>query len=348
MPASRFHDGQHGATYLVRALVFGRELRIVGEDDATIAVWKLAEIKAAPDVDPDGAVILTERQSPGVLLIDDAAELDMLRRVGIRLPGQRVWTRGLWVAVVGGFIAVTGLGILVLNALPRWVAAAIPVAWEQRLGAPSEALLTASKTRCTGREGQKALDRLVARLRDAGGIEMPVTISVFDDPMVNAFTLPGGHVLVMHGLIAGASDGPMLAGVIAHELGHVTHRDSTTMLLRSLGFSMLLHMAGFGETGGTAAMTASSLMNLAYTRSAEAAADATAIDLLTKAGLHADGLSRFFALTEQRAASSGAATDWFDTHPSSASRRERTARPETGELPFTDTEWRAVRAMCAR
>jgi hypothetical protein len=43
----------------------------------------------------------------------------------------------------------------------------------------------------------------------------------------------------------------------------------------------------------------------------------------------------------------GVAPNWFATHPSSASRRERTARPETGEMPFTEDEWRAIRTMCA-
>lgn len=364
MPASRFHDGRHGATYSVRVFVFGRELRIAGADDGTLAAWKLEQIEVAPEIDPDGAVTLTARGEPGVLLVDDSADLETLRRAGIRLPGHRAWTRRHWVAVCLGLAATLGLGILALNDLPRWLAAAIPIAWEQRLGEPAEAMMTGSKTRCMGQEGQAALDRLVARLRVAGRIEMPVTISVLDDRTVNAFTVPGGHVLVMRGLIAGAADGPMLAGVIAHELGHVAHRDATTLILRGMGLSFLLRMIGLGDAGGTAAAGASNLMNLAYSRAAEAAADATAIDLLTKAGLRADGLSRFFAMMESRAGTAGAdagarsehkppdrigtTLDWFATHPSSESRRKRTARPATGEMPFTDAEWQAVRTMCAR
>jgi Zn-dependent protease with chaperone function len=280
----------------------------------------------------------------------------------VRLPGDKGWTRRRWVGVSVGLAATLGLAVLALNGLPRWVADAIPVSWEQRLGEPTEALVTASKARCTGEAGQAALERLVGRLRAAGPIAMPVTISVFEDRMINAFTLPGGHVLVMRGLIAEAADGPMLAGVIAHELGHVAHRDPTTLMLRGLGLSLLLHMMGLGDTGGTAAAGASNLMNLAYTRAAEAAADATAIDLLTKAGLRADGLSRFFALMEKREGAAGGdagkgaghaseeavgtTPDWFATHPPSELRRERTARPEVGEMPFTEAEWQAIRTMC--
>ncbi len=357
---SRFHDGQHGATHIVQVVVFGRELRIVGADDVTLAVWKLAQIEAAPEVDPDGVVTLTARSQPGVLLVDDSTELETLQRAGIKLPGHKAWTRRRWVAVGVGLVATIGVGIVAVTALPRWLAAAIPIAWEQRLGEPAEAMMAGSKTRCTGEAGQVALDRLVKRLRVAGGIEMPVTIAVFDDRLSNAFTLPGGHVLVMRGLIDmandGPTDGPLLAGVIAHELGHVAHRDAATMLLRSMGFSMLRHMVGLGDAGGVVASGASNLLNLSYSRAAEAAADATAIDLLTKAGLRADGLSRFFARMERRAGASeakpvdrgGITLEWFATHPSSDSRRERTSRPETGELPFTDAEWQAIRTICAR
>jgi Zn-dependent protease with chaperone function len=356
---ARFYDGVRGATHIVRVFVFGRELRIAGAGDVILGVWKLGEIRAAPEVDPDGMVAFAARGRPGVLLADDSTELEMLQRAGIKLPGHKAWTRRRWITVGAGLLATIGVGIAAVTALPRWLAAAIPIAWEQRLGQPAAALITGTKSRCTGEAGEAALTRLVERLRAAGGIEMPVTIAVFDDRLVNAFTLPGGQVLVMRGLINDTTDGPMLAGVIAHELGHVAHRDAATMLLRSMGFAMLLHMVGLGDAGGVVASGASNLLDLSHSRAAEAAADATAIDLLTKAGLRADGLSRFFARMEQRSGASetsgakpkdrsGIRLYWFATHPSSESRRERTARPETGEMPFTDAEWQAVRTMCAR
>ena len=365
MPASRFHDGHSGATHIVRVLVFGRELRIAGEDDATLAVWKLAQVKTAPELDPDGAVTLTARDLAGVLLVDDSAELELLRHAGIKLPGHKAWTNLHWVAVGAALACTVGLGLLAVTTLPRWLAAAIPISWERRLGEPAEALMTASSTRCSGKEGQMALDRLVGRLLTAGDIQMPVTLSVLDDGLVNAFTLPGGHILVMRGLITHADDGAMLAGVIAHELGHVAHRDSTTLLLRAMGFSLLLHAIGLGDAGGTAAAGATNLMSLAYSRAAETAADDTAVTLLAKAGLRADGLSRFFARMEHLGAvipgqgageqpkptpdrRAGAMLSWFATHPPSEARRERTARAETGEMPFTEAEWRAIKTMCAK
>jgi Zn-dependent protease with chaperone function len=361
VPASRFHDGQHGTTHIVRPFVFGRELRIVGDNDIVLAVWKLSDIQAAPELDPDGAAALTARHQSGVLLIDDSVELETLRRAGIHLPGDKAWARRHWIGVGAGLAVIVALGILVLTSLPRWVASAIPIAWEQQLGEPAEALATSASKRCPGQEGQAALVRLVERLRAAGGIEMPVTIAVLDQKTINAFTLPGGHVLVLRGLIDETTDGPMLAGVIAHELGHVAHRDSLTLMVRAMGLTILLNSIGLGDPGSGAAAAVSSLTNLAYSRAAEAAADAAAIEFLTKAGLRADGLSRFFVLMEKREAAagdeagkqpdhnqSGAMVEWFATHPSSESRREVTARPETGEAPFTEAEWQSIKAVCKK
>lgn len=368
---ARFHDGRTGTTHLVSPFVFGRELRIVGGHDTTLAVWNLDRIAAAPEIDPDGMVTLTARDQPGVLLIGDTAVLETLRRAGLKLPAHRPWRRGHWIAVSAGLSASLIAGVLALIMLPGWLASTIPASWERRLGDPVEALMVASTTRCTGAEGQAALNRLADRLRTAGRIEMPVQLTVLDDRMVNAFTLPGGRVLVMRGLIAEVDDGAVLAGVIAHELGHVAHRDSTTLLLREMGLSLLLSSIGLGDAGGAAMAGASHLTALAYGRAAEAAADDTAIELLTAAGLRADGLSRFFAHLETSRGRSGsggkdgleknppdatappesrpnAALSWLSTHPPTDERRTKTARPETGEMPFTEAEWQAVRTMCGR
>ncbi len=328
-------------------------------------------MKAAAEVDPDGVTRVTARGFPGVLLVDDGLSLAMLRQAGLRLPRARTAKRWHSAGLTAGAATVLGAGALLLNILPQWIAPLIPPAWERQLGGPAEALLAGSAARCAGPEGQAALDRLVERLRAAGAAAMPVELSVLDSGMVNAFTLPGGKILVMRGLIAAAEDGAELAGVIAHELGHVAHRDSTTMLIRGLGLSLLLHAIGLGETG-TLTEGAASLLTLAHGRAAETAADDAALSVLTASGLRADGLSRFFAHArtfgpapapdgkndaqapggEQRAEQRGAkplpSLDWLSTHPSNETRRERTARPPVGEMPFTEAEWRAIRTMCER
>ncbi len=138
------------------------------------------------------------------------------------------------------------------------VAPLIPATWEDRLGDVVEATLTAGHRTCKRADGQRALDSLVNRLRTAGGIDRAVRIEVVDDGMVNAFTLPGGRVIVMRGLVRYAGDGAELAGVIAHELGHVAHRDPTTMLLRQFGIGFISRIVWPSndaiKTGGSAGL----------------------------------------------------------------------------------------------
>lgn len=361
MAATRFHDGRSGATHAVEPVVLGRDLRIVGPADQLRAVWPLDRVRAAPEIDPDGMTVLTARDRLGVLSTGDAVLLASLRNAGVRLPQQRTWTSRHWIGVGSGLVASLAVLALGLNALPSWIAAGIPVAWERKLGDPMAALMTARSPRCEGADGQAALNRLVERLRAAGKIAIPVELWVLNDGMVNAFTLPGGRVLIMRGLIGEAADGAVLAGVIAHELGHVAHRDSATMLVREMGFQLVLASLGLGDMGGAAIGGASQLTARAYGRAAEAAADETAIEVLTAAGLRADGLSRFFAAMETKRARKPAVegevplgdraetlTSWLSTHPPDQERRAKTARPESGETPFTDAEWAAIRGMCSR
>ncbi len=346
MPNPRFHDGATADTHAVRLERAGAALQILTQDGALIANWPLKSIQAAPELDPDGVLTLTARDSPGVLSVEDAASLALLRAANIRLPRHRAWTRAHWISVCVSLVAAIGLCGALVMIMPAWLATLIPVSWERAIGGPTEALMTASHTKCTSEAGQAALDRLVSRLRTAGKIAMPVTLTVMNDHLVNAFTLPGGRVLVMRGLIDKAEDGPELAAVIAHELGHVTHRDTTTLLLRRMGLSALLHMIGLGDAGSTVADGASGMLNLAYGRAAETAADDTAMVLLSTAGLRADGLARFFKHMEEAHPNEDARLTWLSTHPATEERRARTTRPPTGQAPFSEPEWQAIKSMC--
>src|SRR5581483_9059372 len=101
----------------------------------------------------------------------------------------------------------------------------------------------------------------------------------------NAIALPGGHVYVFEGLIKQARSPDELAGVVAHELGHVAHRDGTRSLLQAAGLSFLFGvLLGDFTGGGLVVIAAKTAMQSAYTRKVEAAADAYSVDLVTRIG----------------------------------------------------------------
>ncbi len=104
-------------------------------------------------------------------------------------------------------------------------------------------------------------------------------VVVRDNRLVNAFTLPDGEIVVMRGLIDAAQDGDEVSGVLAHEMGHVQHRDPAREMLRRIGLNMTARSLGWGGN------LAGALTGLSYGRRAEARADDAALVTLSRAGL---------------------------------------------------------------
>jgi predicted Zn-dependent protease len=146
------------------------------------------------------------------------------------------------------------------------------------------------------RAGRAAFDRLVARLKTAAALPIPLKVAVVRRMEANAVALPGGHIYVFEGLI-GRSDSPdELAGVIAHEIGHVAHRDGTRSVLQAAGLSFLFGMLlGDFVGGGAVVIAAHTILRSAYSREVEASADLYAVDLMAKAGGDPRALGRILA-----------------------------------------------------
>jgi predicted Zn-dependent protease len=168
---------------------------------------------------------------------------------------------------------------------------------------------------------------------------------VFDDPTINAVTLPGGRIVVMRALIDKVEDGAELAAVVAHEMGHIAHRDPTTLLLRRMGLGVVAAALGWNDTLGGAANLAQGFLALSFSRRAETAADAAEQQYLSRVGLRADGLGRLFARLETLEDHDGG-IPWLATHPSTEQRRALATRSTAGVPPFSHTEWAALRAIC--
>ena len=102
--------------------------------------------------------------------------------------------------------------------------------------------------------------------------QLPWHFTVVDDPQVNAFALPGGQIYITRGILANMNSEAELAGVLGHEIGHVTARHSATQMSRAqlaqlgLGLGTVLRpdlaqyagvvSQGLGKTGNSAALSA--------------------------------------------------------------------------------------------
>ena len=138
----------------------------------------------------------------------------------------------------------------------------------------------------------------------------------------NAFALPGGSIILTDALVRAARSDREVAGVLAHELGHVELRHSLRQIYSALGVAIVLTVVG-GDPGAlidAVISQAGVLMTLSYSRSFESEADARAVELLLAIG--EDPVAFADLLERLEASMGGGQTSILSTHPGSGDRRE--------------------------
>jgi len=149
---------------------------------------------------------------------------------------------------------------------------------------------------------------------------LPWSFKVVDDPIVNAFALPGGFIYVSRGILANFESEAELAGVLGHEIGHVTARHSASQMSRQqlqqigLGVGMI-----FSETVrdyGQLAMAGLQLMNLRYSRGDESESDALGLRYIGRAQYDPEAMIGVFEMLASVSGSGvGRVPEWQLTHP---------------------------------
>lgn len=115
----------------------------------------------------------------------------------------------------------------------------------------------------------------------------------------NAFALPGGHIVITDDLVNLLADRPeAIVGVLAHELGHVQHRDGLDLMVRASLVGALVGVV-LGDASGFLATVPATLATQAYSRDAERAADAFAARLLDQSGVSPSVMVVFFERIQQ-------------------------------------------------
>jgi predicted Zn-dependent protease len=175
------------------------------------------------------------------------------------------------------------------------------------------------------------LGRRIASVADPRGI--PYTFYIVNSDQVNAFAIPGGHVYVNRGLIERSDNMSELAGVLAHEIGHVVERHGIEQMQKaqnantalSVVYGVLLgrnpstvEQAGI-QVGGSALFAS-------YSRNAEREADHVAVGYLIRAGINPRGMVTMFQkLLALQQRNPSRVEQWFATHPGA---QERVANTE--------------------
>ncbi len=345
--------------------VESRRLTIHDSSGVEVDIWPLETLRQLRDDAGVGLVLCSGAVDPGEarIVLSNARAISVITAACPNLTKVtvtgRTWGKiGVW---TGASVAAVALMIFVIvPALAGQLAVLIPPEREARVGSAVlrqiERLFSeqeAGAWSCTNSEGQKALEQMVQALQQGQEFPYAIQVGVVDHEMVNAFALPGGHIIVMRGLIEMAQTSEHLAAVLAHELGHVAQRDPILQALRAAGTAGLLSLVLGDATGGTVlALAGETLIAAKNSRAVEARADDFALAQLAAAGVSPEALAEFFELLLEQMGVLTFDMGWISSHPPSAERaahaREAVQTARSYQKSISSQEWQAIQQICAK
>ena len=340
-----YYDGRTSARTPVTVRGLGESLHVVGTDvNFEVA---LADVHVDARIGnarrtlalPGGAQLQTADHAALAALFPRANRLEAFvlgleRRWGYALGALAVTALFAW------WCAVYGVPLAAKSA-----AAFVPVTLEAKLG--EQTLYALDQTFCTpsalAADRQQAVRRsfgaLTAGLND--GYQYRLEFRACGPIGPNAFALPGGGIVVTDELVKLAQNDAQIAAVLAHEIGHVRHRDGLRLALQSAGIAALIAAFAGDAVSIThlAVALPTVLIQSGYSREAETEADTYAFRRLKETGSSPKYFAEIMTLLERhrdkessknekggkdnKPAVRGSVPDYLSTHPVTAERIKR-------------------------
>ena len=360
---ARYSDGQSAEQHDVAVYCAIQGLIIENTKSQPIAEWDWKDVKLADTLTPERPIRLQNRSLEGTrLAISDRSILSQLGQLAPYLKRDPVSRAGVQkFAIIGALFLC--FAFFVVYGLPRIagpLAESIPMDWEEEIGEGVVKTVTkifnADESKCKNPKGLAALQHLTDRLAATVDTPYRFKVRVAKSKVVNAFATPGGHIVILSGLIEKADTPEEVAGVLAHEMGHVIKRHPAKALIHAYGWSMLITaLTGVsGSSGDLASGFALHLANASYSRSNEAEADETAIEMLALAKISNSGLVSFFKKFLNESKAQGKRNDddlvlkYLASHPALHERINAIrANPESARgTPISEDVWQAIQGIC--
>lgn len=356
-----FYDGASAQRRAVTLKVTASSLDIY-EGGEWIASWPTGDVRQKDA--PDGVLRLTREGGPDLARLDVTDPID---QAAIRLHCSRLENREdrertgriiFWSAAASISIILCVLFLIPL--LAEKLTPLIPLSYEQRIGkaVDNQVRVIFDGKICEAPEGMAALRTLTDRLGKARGIDVALDVAVLETDVPNAMALPGGRIYIFEPLLDKAQSVDEVAGVLAHEIGHVVNRDGLRKLIQSTGTSYLFGLLFGDVTGGGAIVFASRyLVDSAYSREAEAAADDFAGQTMVFLGRPAHPMALLLKRIEagdDNEKNKGKGNErtipaFLSTHPITDQRLkalEKQVPSQPGEPLLSQGEWRALKEIC--
>jgi predicted Zn-dependent protease len=221
---------------------------------------------------------------------------------------------------IGLCLIVVTVSSLVFFSARLW-APHIPFRYESSIGNAVMERREETPSACAA-AGQRALqslaDDLAAKMALPG--DMTIRVHIGNDSEPNAFATLGGHIVLNQGLIEHVQSENALAMVLAHEIGHIKHRDPIVSLGGGVAVAILFSALIGGSDGGTLAGWAVGLTQMKFSRDQETRADDEALAALRAHYGHTNGADEFFDHFAQTYSEAAQRPAFVSTHPALPSR----------------------------
>lgn len=186
----------------------------------------------------------------------------------------------------------------------------------------------------------------LAAVTEGDNPSLPWEFTLLNSDVINAFALPGGKVFISRGLAEQMTNEAQLAGVLGHEIGHVTARHSSERFAQQTGLGVGAAILGavvgaaagddsVGQAAGYAVSTGGGMVVLKFSRDQESESDMLGMRYMSKVGYNPLGQRQVMEILA-RAAGEGSAPEFFATHPSPQTRIGRVQK--LLDTTFRDTQ----------
>ena len=167
------------------------------------------------------------------------------------------------------------------------------------------------------------IDSIISKICRANTINTDqIKLHIVDKNEINAFALPGKHLILFSGLIMSSENEEELCGVICHEIAHIENDHVTKKLIKEIGLSVLISSTVGNSSPEIISEAIKLLSSTAYDRNLEKEADIGAVDYMINANINPLPFAEFLRRSFDKETTLEEHLSWISTHPESALRAD--------------------------
>ncbi len=317
------------------------------DTNETVSGMPVSEVKITQGGAGNRYIYFTHDQYPGltfytddkaILNIDEIRQNPSLKAHATKIKNNR---RGLYafIFIFFGLIISAFVALYVFRGrIVEHMATLVSPKTEQEMAESLKASAIAGKSIVKDSSINARLAKITSPLVNAvENKDFKFTFTIIKDETLNAFALPGGTVIIHSGLIEKAKSPEEVAGVLAHEISHVTRRHHVRSIIGNLGIWVVLRGLIGDMTGVSAeiATVGATLGTLKYSRGFETESDDSGFELLERAKVNPQGMIDFFS-TLQKEHGSMEIAEFMSTHPATDNRIENLKSKKQNNTTFID------------